>query len=66
MSYLTLNKIAELDGTVSKTHLECVGESRAVLETIDKLKRIELRMEELTQRLEMLPEEKVKIAQKVS
>lgn len=51
---------------MSRIHSECVGESRAVLETIDKLKRIELRMEGLTQKLEMLPNEKVKIAQKVS
>jgi len=34
--------------------------------TMDLLKRIELRMEMLTQELERLPEEKVKIAQRVS
>ena len=34
--------------------------------TLDLLKRIELRMEMLTQELERLPEEKVKIAQRVS
>ena len=33
--------------------------------TMDLLKRIELRMEMLTQELERLPEEKVKIAQRV-
>ena len=34
--------------------------------TMDLLKRIELRMEMLTQELERLPDEKVKIAQRVS
>ena len=33
--------------------------------TMDLLKKIELRMEMLTQELERLPEEKVKIAQRV-
>ncbi len=50
---------------MSRIHLECVGESRSVLSTLDKLKRIELRMEQLTRRLEAMPEEKVAIAQKV-
>ena len=34
--------------------------------TMDLLKKIELRMEMLTQELERLPEEKVKIAQRVN
>ena len=50
---------------MSKVHLECVGESRSVLSTLDKLKRIELKMEMLTKELEQMPEEKVVIAQKV-
>ena len=57
--------ILELDILVSKVHLECVGESRSVLSTLDKLKRIELKMEMLTKELEQMPEEKVVIAQKV-
>ena len=50
---------------VSKVHLECVGESRSVLSTLDKLKRIELKMEMLTKELEQMPAEKVAIAQRV-
>ena len=50
---------------MSKVHLECVGESRSVLSTLDKLKRIELKMELLTRELEQMPGEKVAIAQKV-
>ena len=50
---------------VSKVHLECVGESRSVLSTLDKLKRIELKMEMLTKELEQMPAEKVTIAQRV-
>ncbi|TRY70220.1 hypothetical protein TCAL_17257 [Tigriopus californicus] len=53
-----------LDEVVSQIHDECVGESRSVLTTLDKLKRIELRMEHLTTELEKLPQIKVKIAQK--
>ena len=56
---------SELDVLVSKVHLECVGESRSVLSTLDKLKRIELKMELLTRELEQMPGEKVAIAQKV-
>lgn len=58
--------ISELGDLVSKIHLECVGQSKSVLSTLDKLKRVELRMEALTKELEALPEEKVKIAQRVS
>ena len=58
--------ISELDVLVSKVHLECVGESRSVLSTLDKLKRIELKMEMLTKELEQMPAEKVAIAQRVS
>ena len=50
---------------MSKVHLECVGESRSVLSTLDKLKRIELKMEMLTKELEQMPAEKVAIAQRV-
>ena len=57
--------ISELDVLVSKVHLECVGESRSVLSTLDKLKRIELKMEMLTKELEQMPAEKVAIAQRV-
>ena len=57
---------SELDALVSEIHLECVGESRSVLSTLDKLKRIELKMEHLTRELEQMPQEKVRIAQKVS
>ena len=45
--------------------MECVGESRSVLSTLDKLKRVELKMELLTRELEQMPAEKVAIAQKV-
>ena len=45
--------------------MECVGESRSVLSTLDKLKRVELKMELLTRELEQMPAEKVTIAQKV-
>ena len=58
--------LSELDVLVSKVHLECVGESRSVLSTLDKLKRIELKMEMLTKELEQMPAEKVAIAQRVS
>ena len=48
---------------------DCVGRSfgssNKEVSTLDLLKRIELKMEELTQTLERLPEEKVKIAQRV-
>ena len=50
---------------VSQVHMECVGESRSVLSTLDKLKRIELKMEMLTKELEQMPGEKVAIAQRV-
>jgi hypothetical protein len=55
-----------LDKLVSRVHLECVGESRSVLSTLDKLKRIELRMEQLTKELERMPPEKAKIAERAS
>jgi hypothetical protein len=60
---------SELERLVSATQAEVAGgeaAGRAALPTIDKLKRIELRMETLTQQLEKLPQEKVKIAQRVS
>ena len=57
--------ISELDVLVSQVHMECVGESRSVLSTLDKLKRVELKMELLTRDLEQMPREKVAIAQKV-
>ena len=57
--------VSELDEAVSVIHLSCVGESRSLLSTLDKLKRIEMRMEFLTKDLEKLPREKVRIAEKV-
>ena len=44
---------------VSQVHMECVGESRSVLSTLDKLKRVELKMELLTRDLEQMPRKKV-------
>jgi hypothetical protein len=43
-----------------------VGEVDPEISTMELLKRIELRMESLTQELERLPAEKVKIAQRVN
>ena len=48
------------------TYSECLGTLDQEVTTMDLLKRIELRMESLTQNLERLPFEKVKIAQRVS
>ena len=48
------------------TYIKCVGHLEQEVTTMDLLKRIELRMESLTQHLERLPAEKVKIAQRVS
>ena len=48
------------------TYAECLGPLDQEVTTMDLLKRIELRMEFLTQNLERLPLEKVKIAQRVS
>ena len=45
--------------------LLCVGDVDLEILTMELLKRIELRMESLTQDLERLPAEKVKIAQRV-
>ena len=60
----------ELDRQVRSVYYDCVGKSFGVanrdVSTLDLLKRIELQMEMLTQTLERLPEEKVKIAQRVS
>ena len=59
-----------MDRQVRSVYYDCVGKSFGVanrdVSTLDLLKRIELQMEMLTQTLERLPEEKVKIAQRVS
>lgn len=47
-------------------YVECLEALDQEVTTMDLLKRIELRMEMLTQELERLPSEKVKIAQRVS
>lgn len=65
--YWTWNEFpSELESIVSRIHASCVGQPRSHIPTIEKLRRIELRMELLTKELEVLPEGKVKIAQKVS
>ncbi len=46
-------------------HDRCVGESRSPVSTLEKLKRLELRMEMLTKELDLLPPDKVKVAQRV-
>ena len=56
----------ELGRIVRVTYAECLGPLDQEVTTMDLLKRIELRMEFLTQNLERLPLEKVKIAQRVS
>ena len=61
-SYILL----ELGRLVRSTYVECLGPLDQEVTTMDLLKRIELRMEFLTQHLERLPQEKVKIAQRVS
>ena len=58
--FLDLGKIVRV------TYGECLGPLEQEVSTMDLLKRIELRMEVLTQNLENLPLEKVKIAQRVS
>ena len=55
----------ELGRLVRSTYVECLGPLDQEVTTMDLLKRIELRMEFLTQHLERLPQEKVKIAQRV-
>ncbi len=42
----------------------CNEHSRSKVSTLEKLKRIELTMENLTKDLDLLPQEKVKIAQR--
>ena len=59
-------KYPELGRIVRVTYAECLGPLDQEVTTMDLLKRIELRMEFLTQNLERLPLEKVKIAQRVS
>ena len=56
----------ELGKLVRATYVECLGPLDQEVTTMDLLKRIELRMEFLTQHLERLPGEKVKIAQRVT
>ena len=60
LSFLDLGRIVRV------TYAECLGPLDQDVTTMDLLKRIELRMESLTQNLERLPVEKVKIAQRVS
>ena len=55
----------ELAKQVRGIFVNCVGEVDPDISTMELLKRIELRMESLTQDLERLPPEKVKIAQRV-
>ena len=57
--------LADLDILVNHFHSKCVGDSKSLISTLDKVKRIELRMEMLTKELELLPPNKVKIAEKV-
>ena len=47
------------------TYTLCLGPLDQEVSTMDLLKRIELKMEQLTQQLERLPAEKVKISQRV-
>eukprot|EP00093_Oithona_nana_P013471 13471.XXX_1031599_1029464_1 [CDS] Oithona nana genome sequencing. len=56
--------LRELGRLVRSTYVECLGPLDQEVTTMDLLKRIELRMEFLTQHLERLPQEKVKIAQR--
>lgn len=58
--------ISELGKQVKAVYVECLEALDQEVTTMDLLKRIELRMEMLTQELERLPSEKVKIAQRVS
>ncbi len=60
------SRTSVLDSAVSKIHDECVGASRSPISTLEKLKRLELRMEMLTKELDLLPKDKVKVAQRVS
>lgn len=53
-----------MDAVVSKVHDECVGATRSPTSTLEKLKRVELRMELLTKELDLLPQDKVRVAQK--
>ena len=55
----------ELGKLVRSTYTLCLGPLDQEVSTMDLLKRIELKMEQLTQQLERLPAEKVKIAQRV-
>ena len=64
--YFIFLKYPELGRIVRVTYAECLGPLDQEVTTMDLLKRIELRMEFLTQNLERLPLEKVKIAQRVS
>ena len=59
-------RFPELDKQVRDIFVLCVGDVDPEISTMELLKRIELRMESLTQDLESLPSEKVKIAQRVS
>ena len=65
-SYALFLNFSELGRIVRVTYAECLGPLDQEVTTMDLLKRIELRMEFLTQNLERLPLEKVKIAQRVS
>ena len=56
----------ELGKLVRSTYVLCLGPLDQEVSTMDLLKRIELKMEQLTQQLERLPPEKVKISQRVS
>ena len=64
------NILKDLDRQVRTIYIDCVGNTfgPATMDvtTLELLKRIELKMEMLTQSLERLPEEKVRIAQRVS
>lgn len=52
----------DLEKSVLKIYESCVGENEAKISTIDMLHHIEMRMENLTQELEVLNPEKVELA----
>ena len=54
--------LEDLDRWVLSIYNSCIGDNVARISTLDMLRRIELRMESLTQQLETLDQEKVELA----
>lgn len=58
------NMLAVLDKKVEEVYRNCIGDNEANINTLQMLTNIENRLEELFEMIEMLPQDKVEIAEK--